>query len=40
MLVNREGNGACQALIIPEGCVISIIVGIVESVGVKGKFNI
>ena len=35
VLVNREGNGARQALNIPDGCVISVIVGIVDSVSVK-----
>ena len=32
VLVNREGNGARQALKIPDGAVISVIVGIVDSV--------
>jgi len=32
VLVNCEGNGARQALQIPDGCVISVIVGIVDSV--------
>jgi microcompartment protein CcmK/EutM len=32
VLVNREGNGARQALGLPDGCVISVIVGIVDSV--------
>jgi ethanolamine utilization protein EutN len=32
VLVNREGNGARQALGIPNGCVISVIVGIVDTV--------
>ncbi len=32
VLVNREGNGARQALGIPDGCIISVIVGIVNSV--------
>jgi microcompartment protein CcmK/EutM len=32
VLVNREGNGARQALRIPDGCVISVIVGIIDSV--------
>ncbi|WKZ48031.1 MAG: EutN/CcmL family microcompartment protein [Anaerolineales bacterium] len=36
VLVNREGNGARQALGIPDGCVISVIVGIVDSVSVEG----
>ncbi len=32
VLVNREGNGARQALNNPDACVISLIVGIVDSV--------
>lgn len=32
VLVNREGNGARQALKLPDGAVISVIVGIVDSV--------
>jgi len=36
VLVNREGNGARQALNIPDGCVISVIVGIVDSVSLEG----
>jgi microcompartment protein CcmK/EutM len=35
VLVNREGNGARQALNIPDGCVISVIVGIVDSVNLQ-----
>jgi len=35
VLVNREGNGARQALNIPDGAVISVIVGIVDSVYVQ-----
>ena len=31
VLVNREGNGARAVLNNPDGCVISIIVGIVDS---------
>jgi microcompartment protein CcmK/EutM len=31
VLVNREGNGARQVLDNPDGCVISVIVGIVDS---------
>jgi microcompartment protein CcmK/EutM len=31
VLVNREGNGARQALNLPDGCVISVIVGIIDS---------
>jgi microcompartment protein CcmK/EutM len=32
VLVNREGNGARQVLNNPDGCVISVIVGIVDSI--------
>jgi len=32
VLVNREGNGARQVLKNPDACVISVIVGIVDSV--------
>ncbi len=32
VLVNREGNGARQALANPDACVISVIVGIVDSI--------
>ncbi len=35
VLVNREGNGARQVLNIPNGAVISVIVGIVDSVYVE-----
>jgi microcompartment protein CcmK/EutM len=31
VLVNREGNGARQALRNPDACVISVIVGIIDS---------
>jgi len=31
VLVNREGNGARQALNNPDACIISVIVGIVDS---------
>jgi len=34
VLVNREGNGARQTLNIPDGCVISVIVGIVDRVDI------
>ena len=37
VLVNREGNGARQALNLPEGCVISVIVGIVDSVDLPAR---
>jgi len=35
VLVNREGNGARQALNNPDACVISVIVGIVDSVYIE-----
>jgi len=35
VLVNREGNGARQALRNPDAAVISVIVGIVDSVYVE-----
>jgi microcompartment protein CcmK/EutM len=31
VLVNREGNGARAVLNQPDGCIISVIVGIVDS---------
>jgi len=34
VLVNREGNGARQALGNPDACVISVIVGIVDSLAI------
>lgn len=34
VLVNREGNGARQVLNNPDACVISVIVGIVDSVNI------
>jgi ethanolamine utilization protein EutN len=36
VLVNREGNGARQALKNPDAAVISVIVGIVDSVYLAG----
>lgn len=36
VLVNREGNGARAAMNIPDGCVISLIVGIVDSLHLEG----
>jgi microcompartment protein CcmK/EutM len=36
VLVNREGNGARQVLRNPDACVISVIVGIVNSVFLEG----
>jgi ethanolamine utilization protein EutN len=35
VLINREGNGARQILQNPDGCVISLIVGIIDSVYVE-----
>ncbi len=35
VLVNREGNGARQALNNPDACIISVIVGIVDSVYIE-----
>lgn len=35
VLVNREGNGARQALKNPDAAVISVIVGIVDSVHIQ-----
>ncbi len=32
VLVNREGNGARQVLQNPDACVISLIVGIIDSI--------
>jgi ethanolamine utilization protein EutN len=32
VLVNREGNGARQILNNPDGCVVSVIVGIIDSI--------
>jgi ethanolamine utilization protein EutN len=36
VLVNREGNGARQVLNNPDACVISVIVGIIDSVSLTG----
>ena len=35
VLVNREGSGARQVLNNPDACVISVIVGIVDSVFIE-----
>jgi microcompartment protein CcmK/EutM len=35
VLVNREGNGARQVLNNPDACIISVIVGIVDSVYIE-----
>jgi ethanolamine utilization protein EutN len=37
VLVNREGNGARQVLRNPDACVISVIVGIVDSVYIENQ---
>ena len=34
VLVNRDGNGSRQVLNLPDGCIISVIVGIVDEVNV------
>ena len=35
VLINREGNGARQVLKNPDACIISVIVGIVDSVHIS-----
>jgi len=35
VLVNREGNGARDTLHLPDGCIISVIVGIVDMVEIS-----
>lgn len=35
VLVNREGNGARGVLNMPDGCVISVIVGIIDSLFIE-----
>lgn len=35
VLVNREGGGARQVLNNPDACIISVIVGIVDSVSIE-----
>lgn len=35
VLVNREGNAARAVLNLPDGCVISLIVGIVDSLFIE-----
>jgi len=34
VLINREGGGARQVLMNPDACIISVIVGIVDSVNI------
>ncbi len=36
VLVNREGNGARQVLRNPDACIISVIVGLVDSAYIEG----
>ena len=36
VLINREGSGARQVLKNPDACVISVIVGIIDSVYIEG----
>jgi ethanolamine utilization protein EutN len=40
VLVNREGNGARQVLKNPDACVISVIVGIIDSTDIASASNI
>jgi len=35
VLINREGGGARQVLMNPDACIISVIVGIVDSVQIE-----
>jgi microcompartment protein CcmK/EutM len=35
VLVNRDGNGARQVLDLKDGCIISVIVGIIDSVYIE-----
>jgi len=37
VLINREGNGARQVLKNPDACIISVIVGIVDSVHIAAS---
>jgi len=38
VLINREGGGARQVLNNPDACIISVIVGIVDSVFIKDAY--
>lgn len=38
VLINREGNGARQVLRNPDACIISVIVGIVDSAFIAEEF--
>ncbi len=40
VLINREGNGARQVLKNPDACVISVIVGIVDSLYLSEDFGL
>jgi microcompartment protein CcmK/EutM len=35
VLINREGNGARQVLNLENGCIISVIVGIVDEINIE-----
>lgn len=35
VLVNREGNGARQVLNLENGCIISVIVGIIDEINIE-----
>ena len=37
VLINREGNGARQVLKNPDACIISVLVGIVDSVHISAS---
>lgn len=37
VLVNREGNGARQVLNNPDACIISVIIGIVDSLYIESQ---
>ena len=37
VLINREGNGARQVLKNPDACIISVILGIVDSVHIASS---
>ncbi len=39
VLINREGGGARQVLKNPDACIISVIVGIVDSVHIDSASN-
>jgi ethanolamine utilization protein EutN len=40
VLVNREGNGARQVLGNPDACVISLIVGIIDSIHTDPQWTV